>query len=303
MDVAVYTHPDMLAHSAGEGHPERPARLQAVLGALEDGAARIEVREAPQVAREDLLRVHPQTYIDAIAGAEPARGLVQLDPDTAMSPGSLVAAERACGAAVQAVREAAAGRLTRAFCAVRPPGHHALPGQPMGFCLFSSVAVAANAALAEGLSRVAVVDFDVHHGNGTEAVVRADPGLFFASIQQFPNWPGSGAAGRDGNVVNATAAPGAPREAWRAAFQTLMGPLEDFAPELILISAGFDAHARDPLASLLLEADDFAWATRAICEVARACCGGKVVSSLEGGYDLQALGQSALAHVRALQDD
>ena len=173
----------------------------------------------------------------------------------------------------------------------------------MGFCLFSSVAVAAKAALAEGFGRVAVVDFDVHHGNGTEAVVRADPGLFFASIQQYPNWPGSGAAGRSGNVVNATAAPMAPRETWRAAFQTLMDPLDAFEPELILVSAGFDAHARDPLASLLLEAEDFAWATRAICEVARRRCGGMVVSSLEGGYDLEALGRSALAHVRALQED
>ena len=303
MSVAVFTHPDMLRHNPGESHPECPARLEAVLAALEDGAAGVELREAPLAAPADLLRVHPQAYLELIEQVSPRRDMVQLDADTAMSPGSLAAARRACGAVAAAVRETAAGRLQRAFCAVRPPGHHALPSRPMGFCLFSSVAVGAKAALAEGFSRVAVVDFDVHHGNGTEAVVREDAQLFFASIQQFPNWPGSGRDGRERNIVNATAAPMAPREAWRAAFESLMPPLDAFEPELILISAGFDAHARDPLASLLLEAEDFAWATRAILEVARKRCGGKVVSSLEGGYDLEALGRSALAHVRALQED
>jgi acetoin utilization deacetylase AcuC-like enzyme len=293
----------MLRHRPGEGHPERPARLEAVLDALADAGLGRDRRQAGRVAAEDLLRVHPQAYLDAVAAAAPEKGLTHLDPDTAMSPGSLAAAERACGAAVEAVRAVASGGLERAFCAVRPPGHHALPSTPMGFCIFSNLAVAARVARDEGFERVAVVDFDVHHGNGTEAVFEGEPGLFFASIQQFPNWPGSGAAGRRGNLVNAVAPPGSAPQAWRAAFATLMEPLDSFAPDLILVSAGFDAHARDPLAALNLEAEDFAWATRAVMEVARRHCGGKVVSSLEGGYDLQALGLSAAAHVRALQEE
>ena len=303
MPIPVFTHRDMLAHDPGLGHAERAQRLEAITGALADAGLDRDVREAPRVSTEDLLRVHPEAYVEAIRNAAPARGRVHLDPDTAMSPGSLLAAERAAGATVAAVRGVAAGEYDRAFCAVRPPGHHAEPDRPMGFCIFSSVAVAARAAQAAGLQRVAVVDFDVHHGNGTEAVVRDDPDLFFASIHQWPLYPGTGQAGRRGQAMNATVPPMAPREAWRAAFLSLMAPLDAFAPELILISAGFDAHARDPLAEQTLEAEDYAFATRAILEVARSRCGGKVVSSLEGGYDLEALGASTVAHVRALQED
>ena len=303
MPIPIFTHRDMLAHEPGEGHPERPDRLAAVTSALADAGLGGDLREAPRVQDADLLRVHPEAYVAAIRRAAPAQGRVRLDPDTAMSAGSLAAAERACGAVVEAVKGVASGAFERAFCAVRPPGHHAEPDQAMGFCIYSSVAVAARAAQAAGLQRVAVVDFDVHHGNGTETVVMGDPDLFFASIHQWPFYPGTGQAGRRGSVVNATVPAMATREAWRGAFESLMAPVHAFGPDLILVSAGFDAHARDPLADQSLEAEDYAWATRAILEVARQCCGGKVVSSLEGGYDLQALGHSTAAHVRALQED
>jgi acetoin utilization deacetylase AcuC-like enzyme len=220
-----------------------------------------------------------------------------------MSAGSLTAALRAAGAVIDAVRAVAAGDAERAFCAVRPPGHHAEPETPMGFCLFSNIAIGAREAQALGFSRVAVVDFDVHHGNGTQAAFEADETLFLASIHQSPLYPGTGDASETGvgNIVNATAPPEAPREVWRALFdQRLMPALDAFGPDLILVSAGFDAHRRDPLAQQTLEAKDFAWATRAITAVARRHCGGKIVSSLEGGYDLEALGQSAVAHVQAL---
>jgi len=307
MDVALYTHPDMLDHNPGAGHPERPARLEAVLHALEDASdLSLSPQEAPLVEVADLRRVHEDSHLERLLALSPGPEGVSLDPDTVASPGSLTAARRAAGAVVAAARAAVAGEVERAFCAVRPPGHHALAQATLGFCLFSNVAVAAHAIQAGGVKRVAVVDFDIHHGNGTEAAFREHPGLMLASIQQWPLWPGSGRPQADDppNIVNAAVVPGAPRESWRRAFSALMERVDAFAPQMVLVSAGFDAHRADPVGAggQSLEAEDFAWATRGICEVARAHAAGRVVSSLEGGYDLQALGLSALAHVRALAE-
>jgi acetoin utilization deacetylase AcuC-like enzyme len=304
MTVALYTHRDMFDHRPGDRHPERPERLRSVSEALADAGLDLAPNDAPFVDEADLLKVHDAEYLAAIARLAPSQGVVHLDPDTSMSSGSLAAASRAAGAVVQAVRDVAAGRSQRAFCAVRPPGHHAEPGASMGFCIYSNVAVAAQAALGAGLGKVAVVDFDIHHGNGTQAALAGRAGLFFASIQSWPMWPGTGHPDETvpDNIVNAVSPEGAPVEVWKRAFETLMGRVDAFAPELIIVSAGFDAHRRDPVGGggQSLEEGDFAWATRAIASVANRHAKGRVVSSLEGGYDLQALGQSALAHVRAL---
>ncbi len=303
MTVLLYTHLDMADHQPGFGHPESPERLTAVLDALSDADLDLETRQAPEAAVEALARVHPKAFVERILAASPSSGVRALDADTLLSPGSVRAARLAAGAVTAAVEAVAAGEAERAFCAVRPPGHHAEPDRAMGFCLFSNVAVAARAAQAKGLARVAVVDFDVHHGNGTQAAFEHDPTLFLASIHQSPLYPGTGDESETGvgNIVNAPVPPHAPRELWRRRFEERLLPaLDAFAPDLILISAGFDAHRRDPLAHQSLEEADYAWATRAVVEVARSTCGGRVVSTLEGGYDLEALGRSAAAHARAL---
>jgi acetoin utilization deacetylase AcuC-like enzyme len=304
MAIAYYTHADMLNHSPSARHPEAPERLAAVTGALAEAIGLdLEPHEAPAIARADLERVHTGAFLDRIARLAPHEGRVRLDEDTIMSPGTLLAARRAAGAAVAAVRAVAAGEARRAFCAVRPPGHHAGPAFAMGFCLFSNIAVAARAAQDAGLARIAIADFDVHHGNGTQAVFEADPTVLFASVHQSPLYPGTGDPRQTGagNIVNATVPPGAPAQTWRRTFETLVERIDAFEPDLILVSAGFDAHARDPLSDQSLEAEDYAWATRALVAVAQARCAGRLVSSLEGGYDLQGLASSALAHVRALE--
>jgi len=306
MTLALFTHPDMIDHATGAGHPERPERLATVLAAIDDARLDLDRHAAEEASVRDLQRIHLADYVRRLLDASPASGSVQLDADTLLSPGSVRAARLAAGAVIQAVDAVAEGRTARAFAAVRPPGHHAEPDRAMGFCLFSSVAVAARAAQARGLARVAVVDFDVHHGNGTQAAFQNDPSLFLASIHQMPLYPGTGAASETGvgNIVNTPVSPHAARETWRGIFAgALMPALDAFAPDLILISAGFDAHRRDPLAHQSLEAEDFAWATRAVLEVARRHCGGMVVSSLEGGYDLEGLGRSTVAHLQALGED
>jgi acetoin utilization deacetylase AcuC-like enzyme len=307
MSTALFTHPACLAHDAGAWHPECPDRLRSVLRALEHPDFVPLLREsAPEATVEQLTRVHPLNYVEAILAIRPPAGeLVQLDGDTAMNAGSAEAALRAAGGAVAAVDAVMEGWANAAFVATRPPGHHAEPARPMGFCFFANAAVAALHARARwGLKRIAVVDFDVHHGNGTQAVFAADPALFYASSHQHPCYPGTGMAnerGVAGNVINAPLAPGSGSGAFRAAWSDLLLPaLDAFAPDMLIVSAGFDAHKADPLAQLRLETADFAWITAQLCEIARQHCGRRVVSVLEGGYDLDALAASAAAHVREL---
>ena len=305
MTTLLYTHPACLGHDPGEHHPESPARLVAVLEALSgpDFAA-LERREAPEAALDDLARVHPRQLVEALLAAVPQTGHVAIDADTVMSPGSGAAALRAAGAVAAAVDAVGAGEADNAFCAVRPPGHHAEPRRPMGFCLFNNVAVGAlRAREVHGLDRVAVVDFDVHHGNGTQARFADDAGLFYASTHQSPLYPGTGAASETGvgNIVNLPLRPmSGSLEFRRAVERHLLPALDEFAPEMVLISAGFDAHRADPLAQLMLVEADYAWVTERLVEIAGIHARGRVVSTLEGGYDLGALGASAAAHVRAL---
>lgn len=305
MTTLIVTHDACLEHETPDGHPERVDRLRAVLAVLDsDEFSDLPRLEAPVAPREALLRAHLPAHIDAIESAAPSEGLVALDADTWMSPGSLEAARRAAGAVIAAIDAVMSGSSDNAFCAVRPPGHHAERHRAMGFCLFSSAAVGALHALeAHGLERVAIVDFDVHHGNGTEDVVAEDPRVFFASSHQWPLYPGTGGPhdARPETVLDLCLDPGAGSEAFRAAYAETIGPaLRAFAPQLILISAGFDAHRADPLAQMELDEDDFAWVTDLICEIAAEICDGRVVSTLEGGYDLGALARSTAAHLRAL---
>ena len=306
MSVLLLTHRACLHHDPGPHHPECPDRLRSVLQALDAGEFADLIRDqAPLATVEQLMRVHPENYVNAILAIRPEPGeSVPLDGDTVMSWGSAEAALRSAGAAVAAVDAVMKGEFRRAFCATRPPGHHCEPARPMGFCLFANAAVAArHAQVAHGAKRVAVVDFDVHHGNGTQACFEADPSLFYASSHQWPLYPGTGDVTETGvgNILNVTLPPGADGAAFRAAWgEQIIPALDAFAPDLLVISAGFDAHAADPLAQLRVREADFAWVTEALCAHADRHCGGRVVSLLEGGYDLEALGRSVAAHVRGL---
>jgi len=305
MATLLLTHPACLEHDPGEFHPESPARLRAVLAALETpGFEHLDRRQAPSADLEDIARVHPRDFVEAMLAAVPEHGHAGIDADTILSPGSGEAALRAAGAAVAAVDAVVAGEARNAFCAVRPPGHHAEPGRAMGFCLFNNVAIgAARARAVHGLDRVAVIDFDVHYGNGTQAMFESDPTLFYASTHQSPLYPGTGARSDRGvgNVVNVPLPPMAGSAEFRRGVEASILPaLDAFAPDLVMVSAGFDAHRRDPLAQLMLVEDDYAWVTQRLLECAARHAGGRLVSTLEGGYDLGALGASAAAHVRAL---
>ena len=298
-----YTHPACLEHDTGPGHPECADRLGAVLEALHAAFPQLEWIEAPRATRGQLLRVHDPRLLATVLAPHPPDRL-RLDPDTVVSPGSPEAALRAVGAGVAATDAVMHGETDVAFCAVRPPGHHATIDAAMGFCLFDNIAVAAAHALDRfGLARVAIVDFDVHHGNGTQAIFEHDPRVLYLSSHQAPLYPWTGAGNERGagNIVNALLPAGAGSEAFRHCWQEILLPaLDAFAPQLLLVSAGFDGDRRDPMAQLELGPDDFGWLTTALHGLAARHAEGRIVSMLEGGYDLQALGEGAVAHVAAL---
>jgi acetoin utilization deacetylase AcuC-like enzyme len=311
MTTLLVSHPCFLEHDTGPGHPERADRMRAIDKVLaHDMFAGLARREAP--LRDDvehwIAEAHPQDYIDMLKEARPADGdmAVRVDPDTVLSPGSWEAALRAVGAGLLAVDEVMTRRAANAFCQVRPPGHHAEHNRAMGFCFFNSIAIAAMyARKRHGAERVAVVDFDVHHGNGTQDIFWRDKNLFFASTHQMPLYPGSGALAETGvgNIWNAPLRPGDGGEPFREAFESRILPaLRNFSPDLILVSAGFDAHRDDPLANLELVEADFAWVSQQLAEAADGMTGGRLVSLLEGGYNLAALARSAAVHVKVLMD-
>ncbi len=306
MTTAIVTHPACLEHETPPGHPECSERLDAVLHILKNGTGgELMWQEAPLCPDKAIARVHSQDLMGFIASLVPEEGFGRVDPDTAVSPGSLHAARRAAGAVVSAIDQVISGEVDNAFCPVRPPGHHAEPGRAMGFCLFNSVAIGARHAQdAHGLKRIAVMDFDVHHGNGTQAAFWDHADLLYASTHQVPHYPGTGRedeTGIDGDIVNAALAPGSGSEAFRRAMEDRILPaLDAFAPEFVLISAGFDAYHADPLSDLNLDEDDYAWATRQLKQVAERHAAGRIVSSLEGGYHIGGLASCTKAHVEAL---
>ncbi len=304
MPVALVTHADCILHEMGMHHPESPERLRAVLDALDASGfgGQLEEHEAPRAQAGELARVHAELHIDTVHASAPDEDYAYLDPDTSMNRMSLSASLRAAGAVVHATNLVMGGEATRAFCAVRPPGHHATPVRAMGFCIFNNVAVGAAHALEHhGLERVAILDFDVHHGNGTEDMFRDDPRVMFCSTFQHPYYPFCGADTHSGNVVNVPLPAMTGSAAFRAAVErTWLPALERFEPQFVMVSAGFDAHREDPLAHLQLEDDDYEWITRRIEEVAERHAGGRIVSTLEGGYNTRALARSVVRHVRAL---
>ena len=305
MSTLLVSDPIFLEHLVLDGHPERPDRLRAIEKALSAPQfAPLVRRKAPMADEATLETAHDAGYVAFIKASAPAEGFARLDADTSMSPKSFLAASHAAGAVCMAVDEVLAGFAANAFCAVRPPGHHAEADRAMGFCLFNNAVIAArHAQQKHGAERVAVVDWDVHHGNGTQAIVWADPSIFYASTHQMPLYPGTGDPSETGagNILNVPLSPGAGSDEFEVAFdEAILPALERFAPDFIVISAGFDAHWRDPLASINLREADFAYATGALMELAARRCRGRIVSTLEGGYDLEGLSASVAAHVETL---
>jgi acetoin utilization deacetylase AcuC-like enzyme len=306
MATALLTHPDCVLHEMGEGHPESPQRLRSVLAALESSglASRLALHEAPLAERSHLARVHEEAHVDFVFSSAPDRGYAYLDPDTSMNRSSLGAALRAAGAVVKGTDLVMSGEASSAFCAVRPPGHHATRERPMGFCLFNNVAIgAAHALEAHGLERVAVLDFDVHHGNGTEDAFHDDPRVMLCSTFQHPYYPYSGADSGNEHIINVPLPAMTDGRGFRAAVERHWLPaLEAYRPEMIFVSAGFDAHRDDPLAYLKLSDEDYRWISEQLVDVARRHAAGRVVSTLEGGYNVDALGRCVVEHVRVLLD-
>jgi len=304
MATAIYTHPDCTLHEMGAGHPESPMRLKAILAALEASglAGKLSMREAPEARREHLERVHDAQHVDLIFESAPERGYAYLDPDTSMNAKSLSAALRAAGAVVSATDAVIAGDASNAFCAVRPPGHHATPTRPMGFCIFNNVAIGAMHAIEQhGLERVAVLDFDVHHGNGTEDAFHEDPRVMLCSTFQHPYYPYCGADSSNEHIINVPLPAMTDGRGFREAVERFWIPaLDEFSPQMVFVSAGFDAHRDDPLAYLKLDDEDYRWVTEKLMDVADRHAEGRVVSTLEGGYNTEALGRCVVEHVRAL---
>ena len=306
MTTLLLSHPACLEHHNPQGHPERPDRLRAIERVLEHEKFQTLVRDQAPMATIDMITLaHPRDYVEHVRDANPKEGMVRLDADTTMSPGTFEAVMRAAGGAVLAVDEVFAGRVDNAFVATRPPGHHAETATPMGFCLFNNAAIAArHAQKKHGAERVAIVDFDVHHGNGSQDIFWNDATVMYCSTHQMPLYPGTGALserGAQNTIVNAPLRPGDGGDQFKEAMETSILPrLQGFAPDLVIISAGFDAHRRDPLASLNFVEADYTWATQRLMEVADSRAKGRVVSLLEGGYDLEGLSRSVAAHVTAL---
>jgi acetoin utilization deacetylase AcuC-like enzyme len=300
-----YSHPDFLFHETGEDHPECAGRLRSITKALEAPEFSSLIRVSPPLGTEQQIRlIHPSFHVEAILAAIPEQGEHYLDHDTVLSPGSEKAAFRAVGAVCDAVDKVLAGEADNAFCAIRPPGHHAEPHLAMGFCLFNNVAIAAEYARRHyHLERIAIVDFDVHHGNGTQAAFYKQPNILYASSHEMPNYPGTGYPQETGvgNIINVPLAAGDTGVEFRKKYSTIILPaLRNFKPDLLLVSAGFDAHKDDPLASILLVEDDFRWLTQELMAIADRHCGGKIISALEGGYNLKALAASVAVHVKTL---